>query len=72
MMPKITHIANGGAAVRAQQVTAAELTERYEIQADEIRERAAKFPAELDVELLLAVYEILVGREIEAVKAAEQ
>jgi putative hydrolase of HD superfamily len=72
MMPKITHIANGGAAVRAQQVTATELTERYEIQADEIRERAAKFPAELDVELLLAVYEILVGREIEAVKAAEQ
>ena len=70
--PKVCHILNGGVSVRAQNITADELTERYEIQADQIRERAAKFPAELDADLLLAVYSILVGKELDAVKAAER
>jgi 5'-deoxynucleotidase YfbR-like HD superfamily hydrolase len=69
---KVCHILNGGASVRAQAMTADELTERYEIQHDQISERIAKYPAEIDSGLMLSLYNILVGREIDTVKAAEQ
>jgi 5'-deoxynucleotidase YfbR-like HD superfamily hydrolase len=72
LTPKVCHILNGGASVRAQAMTADELTERYEIQHDQISERIAKYPAEIDSGLMLSLYNILVGREIDTVKAAEQ
>ncbi len=72
IMPKVCHILNGGVSVRAQNMTAAVLAERYEVQRDQIRGWAEKFPIDLNMDMLLAIYDILVGRELDIVKAAEQ
>lgn len=56
LLPKLLHILNHGATVRAERATAAELAERYAIQNAQIRERAAQFPELADL------HEILVGR----------
>lgn len=58
MIAKITHILDGGAAFRTQNMSVAELTERFDKQLDEIRERAAQFPRLADL------HQILVGRAI--------
>jgi len=60
-LPKLTHILNRGATVRAEHATVAELTERYASQNAQIRERAAQFPQLADL------HEILVGRMLAAV-----
>jgi putative hydrolases of HD superfamily len=57
-MPKITHVLNNLATVRAQGHTRAEIGARYEQQAEELRGYAADFP------VLLDLYDALVAREL--------
>lgn len=59
LLPKITHILNGGATLRVQGVTRSELRARYEWQADELSSYASDFPElfELRAELLEMLYE---------------
>lgn len=64
IMPKITHILNGCVSVLAEGMTAAELAVRYEKQIAQLRERAGQFP------YLIDLYQILVGREIDAATEA--
>jgi putative hydrolase of HD superfamily len=65
LIAKTTHILDHGAAFRAEGMTVAELTERFDRQRDEIRERAAQFP------MLADLHAILVGQAI-AVFEADQ
>lgn len=49
LLPKITHILNGGATVHGQGLTRRELVDRYEQQLDELRGYAADFPPLFDL-----------------------
>ena len=55
LVPKITHIANGGRTIREQGMSRAELAARYDRQLAELREHADDFPPlfELRTELLV-------------------
>ena len=53
LMPKITHLLNGLATIRRQQMDVDELRARYTAQRDELRGYAADFPALLDLHAAL-------------------
>jgi 5'-deoxynucleotidase YfbR-like HD superfamily hydrolase len=59
LLPKVAHIANGCATLRAQGVGVAELAARYELQERELREYAAEFP------IVFELRHDLVGRVLE-------
>lgn len=63
LLPKITHVLNDGATIRGQGVTWTELTDRYALQFDEIREYAAQFTElfELRKHLIQMVFEAMDG-----------
>lgn len=63
--PKVTHVANRCASPRAKGVTAVELTERYMVQrAELLADVVYDFPK------VIALYDILVAREIEILRRA--
>lgn len=59
LLPKITHIANGGKTLRDQGFTMGELVARYDQQLDELKDYAADFPPLFDLraELITWVYD---------------
>lgn len=63
LIVKTTHILDNGAAFRAAGATVAELTERFDRQRDEIRERAAQFPMLADLHAILVARAIAVFEE---------
>lgn len=62
LLPKVCHILNGGATVRAENATVDELRDRYATQNAQIRERAAQFP------ILADLHTMLVDRMLAAVE----
>jgi putative hydrolase of HD superfamily len=65
LMPKLTHLLNGGVTLRREGVTADELRARYKLQEQEIRAYAADF------QILLQLRAELVGRVLAAYEGAE-
>lgn len=65
LVPKITHVINGGATMRQQGLALEEVAARYERQLHELRGYAADFPAlfELRAELIGRLLEVLAGEQ---------
>jgi len=65
LVPKVTHLLNGGATMRQQGLTVGEVAARYERQLHELRGYAADFPAlfELREELIGRLLDVLAGEE---------
>lgn len=65
LMPKLTHLLNGGVTLRAEGMGVEELRARYDLQEQELLAYAADFPALMDLRAEL------VGRVLAAYKGAE-